>query len=137
MAKKKAEVTFTKEQKEHLIQLFTELRKMNQTVLAELEEKVDNAEGYNAEDNDLLHQESAIDSTFTLVMDNLKKLSVKKPEHMEVCVYVQGGNVQGAIGTHKIAVDVFDVDNLSETMDADLIQEEWNKLKVTHPINVL
>ncbi len=137
MAKKKAEVTFTKEQKEHLIQLFTELRKMNQTVLAELEEKVDNAEGYNAEDNDLLHQESAIDSTFTLVMDNLKKLSVKKPEHMEICVYVHGGNVQGAIGTHKIAVDVFDVDNLFENNTPDEIQARWETLKKSHPINVL
>lgn len=130
-------VTFTKEQKDHLINLFTDLRKMNQTMLSELTERVENADGFNAEDNDLLLQEEAIDSTFTLVMDNIKKLSVKKPEHMEICVYVHGGNVQGAIGTHKIAVDVFDVDNLSEDNTPDEIQARWETLKKSHPINVL
>lgn len=135
MANKK--VTFTKEQKDHLINLFTDLRKMNQTMLSELTERVENADGFNAEDNDLLLQEEAIDCTFTLVMDNIKKLSVKKPEHMEICVYVHGGNVQGAIGTHKIAVDVFDVDNLSEDNTPDEIQARWETLKKSHPINVL
>ena len=135
MANKK--VTFTKEQKDHLINLFTDLRKMNQTMLSELTERVENADGFNAEDNDQLHQEEAIDSTFTLVMDNIKNLSVKKPEHMEICVYVHGGNVQGAIGTHKIAVDVFDVDNLSEDNTPDEIQARWETLKKSHPINVL
>lgn len=130
-------VTFTKEQKDHLINLFTDLRKMNQTMLSELTERVENADGFSAEDNDLLLQEEAIDSTFTLVMDNIKKLSVKKPEHMEICVYVHGGNVQGAIGTHKIAVDVFDVDNLSEDNTPDEIQARWETLKKSHPINVL
>jgi len=135
MANKK--VTFTKEQKDHLINLFTDLRKMNQTMLSELTERVENADGFNAEDNDQLHQEEAIDSTFTLVMDNIKKLSVKKPEHMEICVYVHGGNVQGAIGTHRIAVDVFDVDNLSEDNTPDEIQARWETLKKSYPINVL
>lgn len=135
MANKK--VTFTKEQKDHLINLFTDLRKMNQTMLSELTERVENADGFNAEDNEQLQQEEAIDSTFTLVMDNIKKLSVKNPEHMEVCVYVSGGNVQGAIGTHKIDVDVFDVDNLAENNTPDEIQARWETLKKSHPINVL
>lgn len=130
-------VTFTKEQKDHLINLFTDLRKMNQTMLSELTERVENADGFNAKDNEQLHQEEAIDDTFTLVMDNIKKLSVKKPEHMEICVYVSGGNVQGAIGTHKIAVDVFDVDNLAENNTPDEIQARWETLKKSHPINVL
>lgn len=133
-------ITFTKEQKDHLIQIFTELRKMNQARLDELDKQVEErGEGYSVEDHDLLHQEEAIKDTFTLVIDNIKKLSEKKPtaEHMEVCVYVSGGNVQGAIGTHKIAVDVFDVDNLAENNTPDEIQARWETLKKSHPINVL
>lgn len=135
MANKK--VTFTKEQKEYLTALFTKRSNLNQSVIASLEERIERDGGSNAEDNDLLLQEEAIASTYTLVMENIKILPVAKDEHMEICVYVSGGNVQGAIGTHKIAVDVFDVDNLSEDNTPDEIQARWETLKKSHPINVL
>ena len=134
MAKKK--VTFTKEQKDRLIKLITELRKANQKMIETLEERIEQDEGSNEDDNDLLLQEEAIRDTFTLFMNNIKKLPTKK-EHMEVCVYVSGGCVQGAIGTHPIAVNVFDADNMEETHTYDEVEAEWEALKKTYPINIL
>jgi hypothetical protein len=135
MANKK--VTFTKEQKDHLINLFTDLRKMNQTMLSELTERVENADGFNAEDNEQLQQEEAIDSTFTLVMDKHQEtLREETRTYGSLCVRFR-------VAMFKVQSEPTRSPWMSLTWTtspkthSDEIQARWETLKKSHPINVL
>ena len=133
MTRKKSKVSFTEEQKTFILSLISDLSKGNKEAIEHLNAQYD-GDIYDTDNQRICAEESAIQDTFTLVTDAFKKISTKP---MEVCVYVRGGVVHGAIGTHPIAVHVFDVDNMSEDYSYDEIFAQWDALKKTHPIPVL
>lgn len=63
---------------------------------------------------------------------------MKKKQKPTVAVYVEGGVVQGARSNTKgIDVEVFDVDNLKETLNKEDIEALWSLREKKYPIAVL
>jgi hypothetical protein len=58
-------------------------------------------------------------------------------ERIKVCVYISGGNLQGATSNFKdVDLIVIDADNLRDEMSRKQIEGLWNKETETTPFNI-